>query len=400
MNKINFKSFPITKQYKCPNCNCTKKCSKVKVVRLLKKYPLTEFYRKKTEKFEKNAFFDQKIFFCEKYNHAFLEKILDTNLIYKFYLTKSSSSYGAVLGLNSFYNFIKKNSKNLNKYNIVDIGGNDSTFLKMFKNNKEVKVNIDINAVSNNKKIIAVRKPIEKIEKTDIPFLKNYKIYVSSNILEHLSDPSLLVKFIAKISEEKDEIYFQFPCIEKMIELRKFDQICHQHINYFSLYSINSLLMKNNLYIWDYEYDTSFFGILRIKISKIKPKKLLKFKKQILYSKFKKSFSQFEEYYKILNKNIENTYKNGQGFGAGLMLPTAAYYLPVINTLKYILDENKQKINKKYLNLNPEIKSLKYFDKNKPVLITSISTQEAGRQIFKKLTNLGVKNITLPTYFS
>jgi hypothetical protein len=124
----------------------------------------------------------------------------------------------------------------------------------MFKNNKEVKVNIDINAVSNNKKIIAVRKPIEKIEKTDIPFLKNYKIYVSSNILEHLSDPSLLVKFIAKISEEKDEIYFQFPCIEKMIELKKFDQICHQHINYFSLYSINSLLMKNNLYIWDYEY--------------------------------------------------------------------------------------------------------------------------------------------------
>ena len=185
-----------------------------------------------------------------------------------------------------------------------------------------------------------------------------------------------------------------------MIELKKFDQICHQHINYFSLYSINSLLMKNNLYIWDYEYDTSYFGMLRIKISKKKPKKLLKFKKQILYSKFKKSFSQFEEYYKILNKNIENTYKNGQGFGAGLMLPSTAYYLPVINKLKYILDQNKQKINKKYLNLNPEIKSLRYLDKNKPVLITSISTQEAGRQIFKKLTNLGVKNITLPTYFS
>jgi hypothetical protein len=150
-----------------------------------------------------------KIFFCEKYNHAFLEKILDTNLIYKFYHTKSSNSQGAVLALNSFYSFLKKNSKNLNKYNIVDIGGNDSTFLKMFTNNKEVKVNIDINAVSNNKKIIAVKKPIEKIEKTDIPFLKNNKIYVSSNVLEHLSDPSSLVKFIAKISEEKDEIYFQ-----------------------------------------------------------------------------------------------------------------------------------------------------------------------------------------------
>ena len=100
------------------------------------------------KKIEKNAFFDQKIFFCKKYDHAFLEKILDTNLIYKFYHTKSSNSQGAVLALNGFYSFLKKNSKNLNKYNIVDIGGNDSTFLKMFTNNKEVKVSKKANKLS------------------------------------------------------------------------------------------------------------------------------------------------------------------------------------------------------------------------------------------------------------
>ena len=49
-----------------------------------------------------------------------------------------------------------------------------------------------------------------------------------------------------------------------------------------------------------------------------------------------------------------------------------------------------------YINLNPLIKNSKYLDKNTPTLITSITTKEAGRQIFKKLINLGVKNITLP----
>ena len=400
MNNINFNKIKITKQHKCPNCDCKSKCREVKIIKYLKNFPITEFYRKKRAKYEKDSFYDQKLYFCKKYNHAFLEKILDTSIIYKYYSTKSSASQGATNALTDFYTFIKKNSKKINHYNIIDFGGNDSTLLKMFKSNTKLKLNIDVNACADNKKISILKKPIEKLDKKDLVYFKKNKILISSNMLEHLSDPSYFIKFLSNISKKKDEIFIQFPCIEKMIEMKKFDQICHQHLNYFSLYSINFLLNKHKLYICSYEYDTSFFGILRIKISKQKPKKKLLIFKHDIYLFFKKSFIEFEKFYKVLNSNIKNTYKNGQGFGAGLMLPATAYFLPVINSLKYIIDENKSKIGKKYINLHPEIKSIKFLDKNKPVLITSISTQEAGRQIFKKLTSLKVKNITLPTYFS
>jgi hypothetical protein len=65
--------------------------------------------------------------------------------------------------------------------------------------------------------------------------------------------------------------------------------------------------------------------------------------------------------------------------------------------LNFIIDENKEKLNKRFSNLNPLIKDLKELDLNKPVLITSVSTKEAGRNIFNKLSNLGIKDICLPS---
>ena len=90
------------------------------------------------------------------------------------------------------------------------------------------------------------------------------------------------------------------------------------------------------------------------------------------------------------------TYDNAQGFGAGLMVPILAYYLPVIDKLKVIIDDNKDRCNQKYINLQPIIKDSNFLDSDTPTLITSIATKEASRQIYKKLMNLKIKNITLP----
>ena len=58
-------------------------------------------------------------------------------------MTVTHSSGGAVLCLENFYNY-QKNNKSLKKFNIVDIGGNDSTFLNFFNPIKKL-INIDPN---------------------------------------------------------------------------------------------------------------------------------------------------------------------------------------------------------------------------------------------------------------
>ena len=391
-----FKDLKGKVNYQCPVCKTSlSRKDKIKQLINLPKYPITEFYRKRNEKLIKESLKDQKVMFCKNCDHMFLKNILDVGKIYSNYITSSHSSRGAIQCLENFFNFINKNTNNIKKSNIIDIGGNDSTFLNFFKNHKKKKINIDPNASSKNKKVILKKMFLEKINFVEFSNFKEKNIYVSSHTLEHLEDPEKLLKNLSKNTRNNDIIFLQFPSLEKLVEHSRFDQICHQHINYFSLFSISKLLKKLNLIILDFEYDTSHFGTLRLKIKKGRLGKT--YKKQNLYEDTFKSYILFKEYYNNLQNSIKKLFKNGQGFGAGLMVPILSYYLPVINELNCIIDENKSKYNKRFINLKPIIKNLNKLDIDRPVLITSVSTKEAGRNIFNKLSNLGIKDICLPS---
>jgi hypothetical protein len=389
-NKNFLKNIKFKKQFNCISCNSSKHSNKIIT---LPKFPITEFYRNSKDKLEKKSFIDQSVFYCSKCDHAFLNKILDIGQIYSNYITSTSSSKGAIDCLKSFYNFILENTTEVTKFDVVDIGGNDSLFLSFFKKNK-YKINIDPNGYSKYKNIKVMKFFLENIDFTKIK-KKNETLYVSSHTLEHLENPNKLFFQLNKVLKKKDEIYLQFPSLEKMIELRRFDQLCHQHINYFSLESIKKLMLKFDLYINAYEYDTNHFGTLRLKVTRNKKNNVLVYRRNS-YQKIRKVYKEYLLFNKHLNKNLLSIFNNGQGFGAGLMVPILAYYLPVINKLKYIIDENKFKNNKKYINLKPVIRNLKYLKKDKPILITSVSTQEAAKMINKKLVEIGVKNIALP----
>ena len=395
MPKTNFfKNLLVKKQKSCPCCGKSN-IKDLKEVINLPNYPITEFYRNAKSKLISEALINQKVLFCKKCDHMFLQNILDVNKIYSNYITSTNSSGGAILCLKNFYKFIYKKNKDINQYNLVDIGGNDSTFLKFFNKNKKLKINVDPNATTNDKKIKLKKVFLENINFSEIIKSKNKTAYVSSHTIEHLENPILLLKNLSQVLKKNDVVYLQFPSLEKLVEHMRFDQICHQHINYFSLKSISKVLLKFRLYIDDYEFDTSHFGTLRIKISKIKNKKFT-FSKNMFFN-LKNSYKNFSNYYLELNNSLKNYFKNGQGYGAGLMVPILAYYLPLINDLSLIIDENSQKINKKFINLRPIIKSKTVLSKNKPVIITSVSTKAAAREIFNKLSKQGIDDICIPS---
>lgn len=395
-NETFFSNLLVKKQTSCPCCLKKLDKKKIKKVINLPKYPITEFYRSSNSRLIKKSKIDQSVIFCKFCDHMFLQNILDVNKIYKNYITSSSSSRGAVACLENFYSFIKKYTKNLNDFNLVDIGGNDSTFLNMFTKHHKLKINVDPNATSKNNKIILKNVFLENLNFEKILKTKEKVVYCSSHTLEHLENPILLLKNLSKILKKNDEIYLQFPSLESLVSDMRFDQICHQHINYFSLKSVSKTLKKLNLYIHNYEYDNSHFGTLRIKVSKLKNKKSNLLFQENLLNNLELSYKSFKDFYNQLNKSLKGYFNKGQGYGAGLMVPILAYYLPIINELEYIIDENPEKYNKKFINLRPLIKNISSLKINKPILITSISTKAAGRQIFNKLLKNGINDICIP----
>jgi hypothetical protein len=183
--------------------------------------------------------------------------------------------------------------------------------------------------------------------------------------------------------------------MEMLVQQRRFDQICHQHLNYFSLVSISKMLRRFGLFVNAFEYDTAHFGTLRVKISRTESGDISQ--KTLSVMDLTEAFSNFKNYYSALNATLTDTFENGQGFGAGLMVPTLAYHLPLINQLSKIIDENLSRLNKRFINLLPPILGTIDLDCKQPILVTAISTKQVSRAIFAKLVGMGVNDICIPS---
>lgn len=362
----------------------------------LPKYPITEMYVDWLPDQKNEGFLDQSLLFCENCEHAYLEKILDVRFIYENYLTTSASSHGAISCLKSFKAFVERHTQLEGCRLMVDIGGNDSTFLSYFSEYPHMElVNIDPNASGEG------RYNLNKcfLEDVDLDVFKNVlnKIIVSSHTIEHLSQPSDLIKKISRSLSTEDYCFLQFPAIESLISNSRFDQICHQHINYFSISSIGILLKKHGLTIIDYEYDDAHFGTLRVAAKLNSIDTSVCNTRRLSREQIRNQFDNFKKYYAHLNEILYPVFNDGYGYGAGLMVPTLAYYLPVVSSLRCIFDENTSKHGKRFINLPAKITLPVVPDPEIPILITSISTNSAARAIFNKLDKNEVRRIVLPT---
>ena len=390
MDKIDFRN--LVKKV-LTNCPCCERVAKSVID--LPNYPLTEFYKNIDNQAQRYGFIDQEVLFCDRCNHLFLKKILDAQKIYSNYLTSTISSSGAVICLQNFADFIRGTMSDVSQYSLIDIGGNDSTFLQFFDGKISNLINIDANASAENEKIKLYKSFVEDFDFDEFKTIGK-KIYASSHTLEHLENPVLFIENLAKTINTNDVLYMQFPSLELLIQQRRFDQLCHQHLNYFSLASICETLNRFGLYINKYEFDSSHFGTLRLKASRTSTSNQDICEKRTAHD-VSAAYANFSQYYRALNSILEEPFEGGQGFGAALMVPTLAYHLPLINSLNKIIDQNPSRINKRFINLDPPILPMTELELHKPVLVTAISTKAATRSIFQKLSTLGVADICIPS---
>ena len=390
---MDINNISIQKIINCPCCN-----NSMETAIELPNFPLTEFYEDfNINNFENKGYLDQKLLFCNECSHASLEKIIDVNYIYSNnnYLTTTAGSFGAIQCLDNFYEFIKLNTKELEYKNVIDIGGNDGYLLNLFPDNI-VKINVDPNAT----KSTGIQDYKMFFENLDFKVLNQFKskIIVSSHTFEHVNNPVKLIGEISNLLDENEMFIMQLPSIEKLVEHKKYEQLCHQHLNYFSKNSIYKVFSSFGLEIKNIDYDESHFGTIRVAGIKKEPKEVMLEKQEKLsINDIKKSFDQYKKYMDIINENIKSS-KEIYGFGAGLMVPVLHYFLPSLENLVCIYDENVFKQGKRFINLNVPINALpqnnNFMSKN--VLITSVTTKSAARAIFKKLTDGNVKNLICP----
>ncbi len=150
---------------------------------------------------------------------------------------------------------------------VVDIGSNDGTMLGFYGDKKiklvgfEPSKNVAKEASSKGFHIINNFFNAESFKKEFGG--KKAKIITAISMFYDLEDPNKFLQDVISILDKKGLFIIQQNYLVTMLENNAFDNICHEHREYYSLYSLKKLLEKYNLEIFDIEQNEINGGSIR-----------------------------------------------------------------------------------------------------------------------------------------
>lgn len=397
MKPINFTVIPYKKITCCAVCGT--RLGKPLII--LPRLPLTElFIRKKPDK--PQGFADQDFHYCENCSHGQLGNIIPPEILYTSteYFFRTSRSKTALAANNYFLSFINKIIRNRSFGTIVEPGCSDLYLLESLISKAEKLIGIDpvlSHGSRRRGKIIEFGDFFENIDLTQE--ISGDALSISSHTLEHIDQPG---KFIEKLLTEfpNDSLHIhQFPCLNALVADGKYDQIFHQHLQYFSIRSFTHLVEKFGGEVISSEINWYHWGALMIafrKRSGKKRKKTTRVADGISADKIRNGYLYFKEEMKHTGTKLSALEVPVYGFGAALMLPILAYHLQNdFSGFKAVLDDDKKKKGLYYINLPVQIqKPLErqvYCDST--FVVTAVNTT---RSVLPRILELKPKRIIFP----
>lgn len=306
--------------------------------------------------------------------------------------------------------FVNSDSK------ILDIGSNDGTFLNEFTKNKNL-YGIDPSARKfkkyYNKKIKIIydyfsKENVEKSIKNQISF----DVISSFAMFYDVSEPNAFCSDVEKLLSKNGIWILELSYLPLFLKNLSYDQICHEHVAYYSLSVFKKIIEKNRLKIIDFTLNEINGGSIEIicskKNSKYKEKnskinKILKNEKKIN----KKSFMNFNERVNTTKTLLQmflklRSNKKIIAYGASTKGNIVLNHCQVSNAqIKEVCDGSSKKISKFTPGTNLKIISKETMRKKKPdyllVLIWSFR-KEVIKQEIKFLENGGKLVFLLPKF--
>jgi NDP-4-keto-2,6-dideoxyhexose 3-C-methyltransferase len=315
------------------------------------------FYKKKKFKLKKYPLDLYKCVKCDLVQlsqNAPLEKMYGKNYGYKTSISKLMVDH-----LKKKFNDVEKNFSK-KKISVLDIGSNDGTFLNFFPN-KNFLVGIDpsakkfknlykknINLINN---FFSRNRIIDYFKKKDLKF----DLITSFAIFYDIQKPQIFCSEIFQLLNKNGIWVVEFSYLPLMLKNLTYDQICHEHVTYYSLTVFKKIIERNNLKIIDIKLNEINGGSIEIKCARIDSKFKISKNKISKFIQDEKNIN--ENTYKKFNKRVSSTIirikkfltsnkKQVVGYGAStkgnivLNLGNISEHI-----LKFICDENKEKLD-------------------------------------------------------
>lgn len=209
---------------------------------------------------------------CRKCGLLQLKHTFSKEYLYTHYWYRSSTSPTMVKELNDIVHNAKKHVQ-LNSGDIViDIGSNDGTLLRQYNYDKLLKVGFE---PSNLWKFGVSPETIiindyfnAKAFTREFPG-KKAKIITSIAMFYDLDDPNSFTEDVRTIMDPQGVWIVQMNYLGLMLRNLGYDNICHEHVGYYSLTTMLHLLERHDLQVFDLELNNVNGGSFRLYIKHI-----------------------------------------------------------------------------------------------------------------------------------
>ena len=248
----------------------------------------------------------------------------------------------------------------------MDIASNDGTLLNFYPSKlKLIKIGIDpiLNKFKKNyKQIDHVASTFFSSKEYFKLTKRKAKIITGLSVFYDSPNPNKFLKDIRLVLDENGIFILEQSDLALMLNNMSIDTICHEHIAYYSIKVMNSMMLKNKLKIFRHEYNNINGGSSRFYITHINNKKykiLKDFKTKLANEKKfllerKNTFNNFYNQVEInknklleLLKKLKLRNKIIHGFGASTKGNTILQHFQIDSTyLDFIAEINPDKYNK------------------------------------------------------
>ncbi len=349
----------LLKYYKfdCRSCGSTN----LKRVVSLGYQPLANNLLKKKD--EKCELYPLEMNYCERCHNCQLSVAIDPKKMFSNYLyTSSTSKSFRDHFVNAAKKYIKDFKLNKKKSYIIDIGSNDGVALKPFldigfKNILGIEPAKNLAKLANKRKIKTFNGFLEKKNLKKIK--KNADLILASNVFAHSDKLKEMAECMIKLLGKNGTIIVEVQYLLNTLNDLTFDNIYHEHYNYWSLTSLVNFFNQFNAKIFRSEIVSTHGGSLRVYIRNNKKvkiensvKKMLKNEENFGIKKFK-TYQEFgKKVYEIRKNVLKNLKKLKEkndliiGYGAPAKATTALNFFGVSQEIDFIVEDNKLKHNK------------------------------------------------------
>jgi len=294
------------------------------------------------------------LLYCKNCSLIQLSHIAPQEIMYKrHYWYRSGVTKIMRMGLKNLYQESLKHVKIKKNDVVLDIGANDGTLLNYYKKKKFKTIGCE--PAKNLNKYLKKncnfmlndfwsKKNLMKILKKNN--LAKPKIITAIGMFYDLENPNNFIKDAAESLDENGIFISQLMCLKSMVEKNDLGNICHEHIEFYSLKSLKFLFENNGLEIFKIEENDINGGSYRIYCRKFN-KGSIKLKNENVLKLMHGFINRVKKNKKVITKFIKNKIKDNKKiylYGASTKGNTVLQYYGINNKMiPYAAERSSEK---------------------------------------------------------